>query len=218
MLSFLPKAGSFFSTQTKLTDQLHVKVYIKIYVVKMRGDDLMGHTELMDENAIARAITRISHEIIEKNKGVDNLVLIGIQRRGVPLAARIANKIKDVEGREIPVGILDITLYRDDLSLLNEHPVINGTEINFDIAGKKLVLVDDVIYTGRTVRAAIDALMDINRPQMIQLAVLIDRGHRELPIRADYVGKNVPTSRSEIVHVNLSEIDGLNNVTITGKE
>ncbi len=178
----------------------------------------MGHTELMDENAIARAITRISHEIIEKNKGVDNLVLIGIQRRGVPLAARIANKIKDVEGREIPVGILDITLYRDDLSLLNEHPVINGTEINFDIAGKKLVLVDDVIYTGRTVRAAIDALMDINRPQMIQLAVLIDRGHRELPIRADYVGKNVPTSRSEIVHVNLSEIDGLNNVTITGKE
>ena len=218
MLSFLPKAGSFFSTQTKLTDQLHVKVYIKIYAVKMRGDDLMGHTELMDENAIARAITRISHEIIEKNKGVDNLVLIGIQRRGVPLAARIANKIKDVEGREIPVGILDITLYRDDLSLLNEHPVINGTEINFDIAGKKLVLVDDVIYTGRTVRAAIDALMDINRPQMIQLAVLIDRGHRELPIRADYVGKNVPTSRSEIVHVNLSEIDGLNNVTITGKE
>ncbi len=178
----------------------------------------MGHTELMDENAIARAITRISHEIIEKNKGVDNLVLIGIQRRGVPLAARIANKIKDVEGREIPVGILDITLYRDDLSLLNEHPVINGTEINCDIAGKKLVLVDDVIYTGRTVRAAIDALMDINRPQMIQLAVLIDRGHRELPIRADYVGKNVPTSRSEIVHVNLSEIDGLNNVTITGKE
>ena len=218
MLSFLPKAGSFFSTQTKLTDQLHVKVYIKIYAIKMRGDDLMGHTELMDENAIARAITRISHEIIEKNKGVDNLVLIGIQRRGVPLAARIANKIKDVEGREIPVGILDITLYRDDLSLLNEHPVINGTEINFDIAGKKLVLVDDVIYTGRTVRAAIDALMDINRPQMIQLAVLIDRGHRELPIRADYVGKNVPTSRSEIVHVNLSEIDGLNNVTITGKE
>lgn len=178
----------------------------------------MGHTEIMDENAVARAVTRISHEIIEKNKGVENLVLIGIQRRGVPLAKRIANKIKDVEGREIPVGILDITLYRDDLSLLNEHPVINGTEINFDIAGKKLVLVDDVVYTGRTVRAAIDALMDINRPKMIQLAVLIDRGHRELPIRPDYVGKNVPTSRSEIVHVNVMEIDGLNNVTITGKE
>lgn len=178
----------------------------------------MGHTEIMDENAVVRAVTRISHEIIEKNKGVENLVLIGIQRRGVPLAKRLANKIKDVEGREIPVGILDITLYRDDLSLLDEHPIINGTEIDFDIAGKKLVLVDDVIYTGRTVRAAIDALMDINRPKMIQLAVLIDRGHRELPIRPDYVGKNVPTSRSEIVHVNVLEIDGLNNVTITGKE
>ncbi|QNU68485.1 bifunctional pyr operon transcriptional regulator/uracil phosphoribosyltransferase PyrR [Ruminiclostridium herbifermentans] len=178
----------------------------------------MQMTEIMDESAISRAITRISHEIIEKNKGVENLVLMGIQRRGVPLARRIAAKIKEVENTEIPVGILDITLYRDDLSLLNEHPVINGTEINFDIANKKVVLVDDVIYTGRTVRAAIDALMDINRPQMIQLAVMIDRGHRELPIRADYVGKNVPTSRSEIVHVNVKEIDGENSVTITNKE
>ncbi len=178
----------------------------------------MQKTEIMDESAISRAITRISHEIIEKNKGIENLVLIGIQRRGVPLAKRIAEKIKSVESCEIPVGILDITLYRDDLSLLNEHPVINGTEINFDIVNKKVVLVDDVIYTGRTVRAAIDALMDINRPQMIQLAVLIDRGHRELPIRADYVGKNVPTSRSEIVHVNVLEIDGDNSVTISNKE
>ena len=178
----------------------------------------MQKTEIMDESAISRAITRISHEIIEKNKGIENLVLIGIQRRGVPLAKRIAEKIKSVESCEIPVGILDITLYRDDLSLLNEHPVINGTEINFDIVNKKVVLVDDVIYTGRTVRAAIDALMDINRPQMIQLAVLIDRGHRELPIRADYVGKNVPTSRSEIVHVNVLEIDGENSVTISNKE
>jgi len=178
----------------------------------------MQKTEIMDESAISRAIIRISYEIIEKNKGVENLVLIGIQRRGVPLAKRIAERIKDVENREILVGILDITLYRDDLSLLNEHPVINGTEINFDIANKKVVLVDDVIYTGRTVRAAIDAVMDINRPQMIQLAVLIDRGHRELPIRADYVGKNVPTSRNEIVHVNVMEIDGVNNVTITDKE
>lgn len=178
----------------------------------------MGYTEIMDESAVLRAITRISHEIIEKNKGVENLVLIGIQRRGVPLAKRIAQKIKDVENRDIPVGILDITLYRDDLSLLNEHPVINGTEINFDIANKKVVLVDDVIFTGRTVRAAIDALMDINRPQMIQLAVIIDRGHRELPIRPDYVGKNVPTSRNEIVHVNVIEIDGANSVTITNKE
>lgn len=178
----------------------------------------MQKTEIMDESAIFRALTRISHEIIEKNKGVENLVLIGIQRRGVPLARRIAAKIKEVENTEIPVGILDITLYRDDLSLLNEHPVINGTEINFDIANKKIVLVDDVIYTGRTVRAAIDALMDINRPKMIQLAVLIDRGHRELPIRPDYVGKNVPTSRSEIVHVNVKGIDNENSVTITNKE
>lgn len=184
----------------------------------MKGMTLVQKTELMDESAISRAITRISHEIIEKNKGVDNLVLIGIQRRGVPLAKRIAEKIKEVEKCEILVGILDITLYRDDLSLLNEHPIINGTEINFDIANKKVVLVDDVIYTGRTVRAAIDAIMDINRPQMIQLAVLIDRGHRELPIRADYVGKNIPTSRSEIIHVNLMEIDSENSVTITNKE
>ncbi len=178
----------------------------------------MQKTEIMDESAVSRAITRISHEIIEKNKGIENLVLIGIQRRGVPLAKRIADRIKSVENSEIPVGILDITLYRDDLSLLNEHPVINGTEINFDIANKKVVLVDDVIYTGRTVRAAIDAIMDINRPNMIQLAVLIDRGHRELPIRADYVGKNVPTSRNEIVHVNVLEIDGENSVTIANKE
>ncbi len=178
----------------------------------------MQMTEIMDESAVLRAITRISHEIIEKNKGVENLVLMGIQRRGVPLAKKIAAKIKEVENTDIPVGILDITLYRDDLSLLNEHPVINGTEINFDIANKKVVLVDDVIYTGRTIRAAIDALMDINRPQMIQLAVLIDRGHRELPIRPDYVGKNVPTSRSEIVHVNVKEFDGENSVTITNKE
>ncbi|AUS96309.1 bifunctional pyr operon transcriptional regulator/uracil phosphoribosyltransferase [Clostridium thermosuccinogenes] len=171
--------------------------------------------EIMDENAMARALTRISHEIIEKNKGVEELVLIGIQRRGVPLAKRIARKISEVEGSEVPVGILDITLYRDDLSLLAEHPIINGTEINFSITDKKIVLVDDVIYTGRTVRAAIDALMDIGRPKMIQLAVLIDRGHRELPIRPDYVGKNVPTSKNEIINVKVTEIDGQNAVTIS---
>ena len=171
--------------------------------------------EIMDENAMARALTRISHEIIEKNKGVEELVLIGIQRRGVPLAKRIARKISEVEGSEVPVGILDITLYRDDLSLLAEHPIINGTEINFSITDKKIVLVDDVIYTGRTVRAAIDALMDIGRPKMIQLAVLIDRGHRELPIRPDYVDKNVPTSKNEIINVKVTEIDGQNAVTIS---
>jgi len=171
--------------------------------------------EIMDESAINRALTRISHEIIEKNKGIGNTALIGIQRRGVPLAKRIAKKIEEVEGVRIPVGILDITLYRDDLSRLAEHPIINGTDISFSVTDKKIVLVDDVIYTGRTVRAAIDALMDIGRPKMIQLAVLIDRGHRELPIRPDYVGKNVPTAKTEMINVKVMEIDGKNSVTIS---
>jgi len=174
----------------------------------------MHKAEIMDEIGINRAITRISHEILEKNKGVEDLVLIGIQRRGVPLAKMISKKIKEVEGTSIPVGILDITFYRDDLSMLSEHPVVNGTQIDFPVNDKKIVLVDDVIYTGRTVRAAIDAIMDIGRPRMIQLAVLIDRGHRELPIRPDYVGKNVPTSKNEIVHVKLEVYDGENCVTI----
>lgn len=171
--------------------------------------------KIMDEIEITRAISRIAHEIIERNKGVDNIVLIGIQRRGVPLSKRIAQKITEVEKRSIPVGILDITFYRDDLSMLAEHPVINATEIYFPINDKIIILIDDVLYTGRTVRAAIDAIMDLGRPQMIQLAALIDRGHRELPIRADYVGKNVPTSRNELVNVLLTEIDGVDKVTIT---
>ncbi|NLC68743.1 MAG: bifunctional pyr operon transcriptional regulator/uracil phosphoribosyltransferase PyrR [Clostridiaceae bacterium] len=171
--------------------------------------------QIMDEPDIRRAISRIAHEIIEKNKGTDNVRLIGIQRRGVPLARRIARKIEEVEGTPVPVGILDITFYRDDLSLLAEHPVVNATEIGFSITDKIIVLVDDVLYTGRTVRAAIEAIMDLGRPRMIQLATLIDRGHRELPIRADYVGKNVPTSRNELVNVMLEEIDGINKVTIT---
>lgn len=175
---------------------------------------MVDKAEIMDESSIFRAVTRISHEIIERNKGVDDLVLIGIQRRGVPLAKMISRKIKEVEGKEVPVGILDITFYRDDLSMLAEHPIVNRTEIDFPIKDKKIVLVDDVLYTGRTVRAAIDAIMDIGRPKMIQLAILVDRGHRELPIRADYVGKNVPTSRNEIVHVKLVEFDGVNKVTI----
>lgn len=170
---------------------------------------------IMDESAMTRAITRISHEIIERNNGVEDLVLIGIQRRGIPLARRIADKIREVEGKEVQVGILDITFYRDDLSLLNEHPVINGTQIDFQIIGKNIVLVDDVLYTGRTVRAAIDALMDIGRPKTIQLAILVDRGHRELPIRADYVGKNVPTSKTEVISVKVKEIDHVNSVTIS---
>lgn len=173
---------------------------------------------IMDENAIERAITRISHEIIEKNKGTDDLALVGIQRRGVPLAMKIAQKIEDSEGVKPEVGVLDITFYRDDLSTIAWHPVINGTEINFKLDDKKIILVDDVLYTGRTVRAAIEALMDIGRPQMIQLAILIDRGHRELPIRADYVGKNVPTSKTELIQVRVKEIDGVNSVTIADIE
>ena len=170
--------------------------------------------QIMDEAAINRALTRIAHEIIEKNKGVKDVVLIGIQRRGVPLANRLANNIKKYEGVEVPVGILDITLYRDDLSTLAEHPVINSTDIPFDINGKILVMVDDVLYTGRTARAAMDALIDLGRPKAIQFAVLVDRGHRELPIRADYVGKNLPTSRSEVVNVQVMEVDKVNKVTI----
>jgi pyrimidine operon attenuation protein/uracil phosphoribosyltransferase len=163
---------------------------------------------LMDSAMMDRALSRIAHEILERNKGVEGLCLIGIQRRGVPLARRIAAKIEAIEGAAPEVGILDITFYRDDLSLLAEHPVINGTILPFGIQDKKLVLVDDVLYTGRTVRAAIESLFDLGRPQQIQLAIMIDRGHRELPIRADYTGKNVPTSRNEVVHVKIREIDG----------
>jgi Pyrimidine operon attenuation protein/uracil phosphoribosyltransferase len=179
---------------------------------------VLEKAEIMDENGIIRAVTRIAHEIIERNKGVEDLVLIGIQRRGVPLARMIANKINEVEERDVPVGILDITFYRDDLSMLAEHPVINGTEIDFQITDKIIVLVDDVIYTGRTVRSAIDAIMDIGRPKMIQLAILIDRGHRELPIRSDFVGKNVPTSKNEVINVKLYDIDKVNVVTISDLE
>jgi pyrimidine operon attenuation protein/uracil phosphoribosyltransferase len=174
--------------------------------------------KIMDEKAINRAITRVSHEILERNKGVDDLALIGIRTRGVPLAKRMAAKIKEIEGVDLPLGILDITLYRDDLSTIAKLPVVNGTQIDFDINGKKLVLVDDVLYTGRTVRAALDAIVDMGRPSCIQLMVLVDRGHRELPIRADYVGKNVPTSSREIIKVNLEEVDGENSVLIVEME
>lgn len=170
---------------------------------------------ILDQDAISRAITRISYEIIEKNKGTDNLVLIGIQRRGVIMANRLADKLFSIENKKLPVGILDITLYRDDLSMLTEHPVINGTSIDFVIEGKKIVLIDDVLFTGRTVRAAIEAICELGRPAKIELAVMIDRGHRELPFRADYVGKNVPTSRSENVNVNFKELDGDDYVSIT---
>lgn len=170
--------------------------------------------QIMDADDIRRALTRIAHEILEKNAGTEDLVLIGIRRRGVPLARRVADKIKKIEDATVPQGILDITLYRDDLSQLDYHPQVRKTEVPFSITGKKIVLVDDVLFTGRTARAALDALMDLGRPQLIQLAVLIDRGHRELPIRADYVGKNVPTSRKEVVQVSLMEIDEEDKVTI----
>ena len=170
--------------------------------------------KLMDEKAIGRAITRISHEIIERNKGIEDVVLVGIKTRGVPIANRISKKIEQIEGSKVDTGQIDITLYRDDLKTINTDPVVNGSNIDFNINDKIVILVDDVLYTGRTVRSALDAVVDIGRPKAIQLAVLVDRGHRELPIRADYVGKNVPTSKDEIISVKLSEIDEEDSVTI----
>ncbi|MBI2873445.1 MAG: bifunctional pyr operon transcriptional regulator/uracil phosphoribosyltransferase PyrR [Firmicutes bacterium] len=162
----------------------------------------------MDADGIRRAVTRIAHEIIERNKGIEEVVLVGIRSRGIPLAHRLAGKLKEIESRQVPVGVLDITMYRDDLTDVAQQAVVNKTEIPFEITGKRVVLVDDVFYTGRTARAALDALIDLGRPRVIQLAILVDRGHRELPIRADYVGKNVPTARWEKVSVLLAEWDG----------
>ena len=169
---------------------------------------------IMDSEAIRRALVRIAHEIIEKNKGVEDVVIVGIRTRGVPLAQRIAAEINAIENCEMTVGMLEITLYRDDLSTLGYNPVVHGSDINFDLSGKHVVLVDDVLYTGRTIRAALDAVIDMGRPKTIQLAVLVDRGHKELPIRADYVGKNVPTSQKETIEVVLNEIDGTDEVYI----
>jgi len=173
---------------------------------------------IMGENEIKRALIRIAHEIVEKNKGVTNLALIGIRSRGIFLAKRLAQEIYKIEKKEIPVGVLDITLYRDDLSTVIQKPLIINTEISFEITPKKIILVDDVLYTGRTIRAAMDAVIDLGRPEIIQLAVLIDRGHREFPIRADYIGKNLPTSRKEIVKVRLKEKDGKDQVSILKNE
>jgi pyrimidine operon attenuation protein/uracil phosphoribosyltransferase len=175
---------------------------------------LREKAEIVDADGLRRIIIRIAHEIVERNKGVDELVLVGIRRRGVPIAQRIAVKIAEFEGRSPALGSLDITLYRDDLSTVAHQPVVGATEIPVDINGKVAVLVDDVLFTGRTVRAAMDALIDFGRPRAIQLAVVIDRGHRELPIRADYVGKNVPTSKREVIGVKLAEIDGADSVVI----
>jgi len=170
--------------------------------------------EIMDAGQMRRAFVRIAHEILERNKGLDDLVLIGIRRRGVPIARRLAALLAEFEGREVPVGTLDITLYRDDLTLRSDQPEVHKTEVPFAIQGKTVILCDDVLYTGRTTRAALDAIMDLGRPKAIQLAVLVDRGHRELPIRADYVGKNVPTSQREVIECHLEEVDGYDNVII----
>lgn len=172
--------------------------------------------DLLDRDAVTRALTRISHEITEKNKGIEDVVIVGIRRRGVSLAKIILNKITAFEGKTPEYGELDITLYRDDLTEQNELPTVSETP-KFDVNGKKIILVDDVIFTGRTVRAAIDCIMDIGRPKCIQLAVLVDRGHRELPIRADFVGKNIPTSLDEIIKVSTDEFDGEMSVSLYDK-
>jgi pyrimidine operon attenuation protein/uracil phosphoribosyltransferase len=174
----------------------------------------MSGRQIMTADEIRRATTRLSHEIVEKQAGTDGLLLIGIQRRGVPLARRIAAAILEHEGAVVPVGALDITFYRDDLSMVAQQPIVKGTELPSGIDGRTIILVDDVLYTGRTIRAAMDALVDFGRPQAIRLAVLVDRGHRELPIRADYVGKNVPTALDEQVEVRLEETDGVDEVLL----
>lgn len=173
--------------------------------------------KILDKDTISRSVRRIAHEILEKNKGTQGLCLVGIRNRGAYLAERLAEAIEHIEKTKVPVGVLDITLYRDDLTLIAQQPVVRKTEIEFDITDKSVVLVDDVLYTGRTIRAAMDALIDLGRPKSVQLAVLVDRGHRELPIRADYAGKNIPTSRNETVEVRLSEADGIDEAVIIEK-
>lgn len=175
---------------------------------------LREKAQIMDAAAMRRALVRIAHEVVERNQGTADLCVVGIRTRGVPLAQRLARLIGEIEGRELPCGVLDITLYRDDLTTIANQPVVQKTEVPFPIAGRTVILVDDVIYTGRTARAALDALIDLGRPRAIQLAVLVDRGHRELPIRPDFVGKNVPTSTREVVAVQLLETDGVESVVI----
>ena len=179
----------------------------------------MAH-EIVDGSSMQRALTRITYEIIEQNKGVDNLVFVGIKTRGVYLAQRLAKRMEQLEGVKVPVGSLDITLYRDDRHQPDHHvePTVNATDVDVDINDKHVILVDDVLYTGRTVRAALDALMDLGRPKRISLAVLVDRGHRELPIRPDFVGKNIPTSNSETVHVAVEEDDGHEDISLENRK
>ena len=173
---------------------------------------------VMDGDRMSRALTRIAHEILERNRGLDEIALVGIRTRGVPLARRLAHALHDINGDNVPTGALDITLYRDDLMRhpVGPQPVVRRTEIPFSIDERKILLVDDVLYTGRTIRAALDALIDFGRPRAIQLIVLVDRGHRELPIKADYVGKNIPTSTTQSVQVHLAEVDGRDEVEVQG--
>ena len=181
---------------------------------------LKEKAELVDADGLRRIVTRIAHEIVERNRGVDDLAIVGIRERGVPLARRISAELERIAGKAVPTGALDITLYRDDLmrQAVGPQPLVRSTDILFDIDNRVIVLVDDVLYTGRTIRAALDALIDFGRPRAIQLVVLVDRGHRELPIKADYVGKNVPTSRRESIQVRLQEVDGHDEVVIQPDE
>ena len=173
-------------------------------------------TVIMDQEQVRRAVTRIAHEILERNQGVQDVCLVGIRTRGAVLADRLRKAVQEIEGVELPTGVLDINLYRDDLSIISNQPIIRETLIDFDVTDKKIVLVDDVLYTGRTIRAALDALVDLGRPSCIQLAVLVDRGHRELPIRADFVGKNIPTAKEQEVSVILAESDqGVDSVVVS---
>ncbi|MCD4690938.1 bifunctional pyr operon transcriptional regulator/uracil phosphoribosyltransferase PyrR [bacterium] len=186
--------------------------------VYRRWQDVKTKACVMSTDDMRRALTRIAHEILERNGGLEGLAVIGIQTRGAFLARRLAETIEDIEKQPLPVGVLDITLYRDDLQTIAEQPVVNESDIPFDIQGKSLVLVDDVLFTGRTVRAALDEIIDFGRPKSVQLAVMVDRGHRELPIRADYVGKNVPTSDREAIAVRMVEKDGTDEVVILSRE
>jgi pyrimidine operon attenuation protein/uracil phosphoribosyltransferase len=179
---------------------------------------LKEKAKVMNEQEMERALKRMSHEILEKNRGLRDMILVGIQRRGVYLANRLRDIFIGLESLKVPTGVLDITLYRDDLTLLHDQPVVHSTAIPEDVNARRILLVDDVLYTGRTIRAALDALMDLGRPSWVQLAVLIDRGHRELPIHPDYVGRSVPTSRNEVVEVRVKELDGLDEVVICERE
>ncbi len=182
------------------------------------NDLLKDKARVMTAQDIERILKRMSHEILERNRGLENMIIVGIQRRGVYLANRLGDILAHFESTRVPSGVLDITLYRDDLTLLHDQPVVHSTSIPEDVNSRKILLVDDVLYTGRTVRAALDALMDLGRPESVQLAVLVDRGHRELPIHPDYIGKTIPTSKSEVIEVRLNELDGKDEVVICERE